>query len=120
MASNHFECHYCGRQDFKSAKGLTQHQNRSKCCRHQLVASVNGVQMPDFATEILNKEEETSSCTKCQKNTSHCHPTNDQHGNEEPDIDSFVGLVNDILESSFAPFQGQFNQTVCEKFQNTH
>ena len=116
MASIQFECTYCGRRDFKSAKGLTQHQNRSTYCRRQLVASINGKQTPDFASQIWNKEQKTSSSAKRQKITSHCHPTNDPDHNEEPDFEAFVAPDDNISEASFATIEGNFNQTICANF----
>jgi hypothetical protein len=41
MASNQLACAYCGRKNFSSQKGLSQHQLQSKKCNAQLLAEFN-------------------------------------------------------------------------------
>ena len=33
MSASHIKCPYCGRDNFESSRGLTQHQNRNKPCQ---------------------------------------------------------------------------------------
>ena len=112
MASKHLECQFCGRKDFKSAKGLTQHQNRSQCCRRQLSASIYGATGAHFAPAIPNRSATTTFCSKRQKIASHCLPTRDFNDEEDIDIASFVDFDDNTSEASLSPDEAQINTEI--------
>ena len=116
MASKHLKCPFCGHEDFKSAKGLTQHQNQSQHCRRQLSASVCGATGTNFAAAIPNRSATTTFCSKRQKIASHCLPTRDFNDEEDSDIASFVDFDDNTSEASVSPDEAQINTEIRANF----
>ena len=119
MASRHLECPFCGREDFKSAKGLTQHQNRSQYCRRQLSASIYGTTGPNFASAMPKRATTTTYCSKRQKIAPHCLPAVDANNEEDIDDASFVAFDDNASETSITKYEAQFNTEIRENFR-TH
>ena len=113
MASKPHECPFCGRKDFKSSKGLTQHQNRSQHCTRQACTSVYGKPMTDFSSKIFIRATTTSFGSKRQKIASHCRPTSDVHGEEDINFATFLDLEDQESVDSVAPCDTQTNHEIC-------
>ena len=119
MASRHLQCPFCGREDFKSAKGLTQHQNRSQYCRRQLSASIYGATGPNFASSMPKRATTTTHCSKRQKIAPHCLPAVDANNEEDIDDASFVAFDDNASETPITKYEAQFNTEIRANFR-TH
>ena len=110
MADRLFVCPYCKRNDFKNARGLTQHQNQNQSCKFKATAKFgedsagkiahNYIQCAPLLRATLSKTNSVVATNSCQDSTllsdnddSSESEQNSDTSNENMDIDEDDGFL---------------------------